>query len=694
MISDKDMKLFYSEAEDLIQKIEDNLLFLEENPESNKPIQELFYVYHTLKGLTAMVGLENLSKFIHQFETFLEKNKSLKEQNKDKIIDLLFKSLDIIRNTIEKIKTGKGKDLNEQELKRLNISFDTIDSQYGITLFKQVSTAELEKFKKNKKNKFYKIFIQIQSSCVFKKVRLFIIFRALNDIGRICASIPEPGKLETGDFKNSFTVYFLSELTSDKIQNSIDEILEIENVVITKISADDLIKSSSELNLKLAKKEKFTQPSAEDSYTSVEDDQGELPLLGDDADYGTRQINSVKVDIDVIEQLMNYFGELVIIKNQISQILDDRQERGVNLFFDNMDKLFLEIQEIIFKLKLVRVDSTFRRYRRLVRDVAKSNGKMIRLTLEGMDVEIDRKVLEELNSPLMHILRNSIYHGIETPSERKAKNKNQFGEINLRTFRSAGSIYIEIEDNGSGIDYERVRQKAVEKELYSSEEALELTTEQLNEIIFSSGFSTLEGANLISGRGMGLAIVAQKIEDLGGTLSIYSEKDIGTTFTLVVPFTRAILKAQLMKVGEDLFAIPIENIKQIYFFDRSLIEYVKGVEYYRLNSKLIPIIWLNKYLEFLVQSKDQTKADSSAKIAILCEKDEENSALFVVDEILQQMEIVMKPFRTKFSRFQEILGTSITGDGTICLILDVLNIISSKNDELPTLQEIDLESTI
>lgn len=694
MISDKDMKLFYSEAEDLIQKIEDNLLMLEEDPENTKPIQELFYVYHTLKGLTAMVGLENLSKFIHQFETFLEKNKNLKEQNKYKIIDLLFKSLDIIRNTIEKIKKGEVKDLNVQELERLNYSFESIDSEYGITLFKHISTAELENFKKNKKNKFYKIFVQIQSTCVFKKVRLFIIFRALNDIGRICASIPEPSKLEMGDFNNSFTVYFLSELNSDKIQNAIDEILEIENVVITKISANDLIKFSSEFNLKLAQKEKVTQPSAEDSYTYVEEDQEELPSLGADADYGTRQINSVKVDIDVIEQLMNYFGELVIIKNQINQILDDRQERGVNLFFDNMDKLFLEIQEIIFKLKLVRVDSTFRRYRRLVRDVAKSNGKMIRLTLEGMDVEIDRKVLEELNSPLMHILRNSIYHGIETPSERKAKNKNQFGEINLRTFRSAGSIYIEIEDNGSGIDYERVRQKAVEKELYSNEEALELTTEQLNELIFSSGFSTLEGANLISGRGMGLAIVAQKIEELGGTLSIYSEKDVGTTFTLVVPFTRAILKAQLMKVGDDLFAVPIENIKQIYFFDRGLIEYVKGVEYYRLNSKLIPIIWLNKYLEFLVQSKDQTKANSSAKIAILCEKDEENSALFVVDKILQQMEIVMKPFRTKFSRFQEILGTSITGDGTICLILDVLNIISSKNDELPTLQEIDLESTI
>lgn len=693
MISDKDMKLFYSEAEDLIQKIEDNLLLLEENPENPKPVQELFYVYHTLKGLTAMVNLDNLSKFIHQFETFLEKNKNLQVQNKDKIIDLLFKSLDVIRNTIENVKIGKVKDLTEEELGKLNYSFDTVDSEYDITLFKHISTAELENSKKNKKNKFYKIFIQIQSTCVFKKVRLFIIFRALNDIGRICASDPEPGKLEMGDFKHSFTVYFITELNSDKIQAAIDEILEIENVVITKISANDLIKSSSELNVK---KEKFTQPSIKDSYTKVEEDQEELSSSGDDVEYGTRQINSVKVDIDVIEQLMNYFGELVIIKNQINQVLDDRQERGLNLFFDNMDKLFLEIQEIIFKLKLVRVDSTFRRYRRLVRDVAKSNGKNVRLTLEGMDVEIDRKVLEELNSPLMHILRNSIYHGIETPSERKAKNKDQFGEISLRTFRSAGSIYIEIEDNGSGIDYERVRQKAVEKELYSNEEALALTTEQLNGLIFSSGFSTLEGANMISGRGMGLAIVAQKIEELGGTLSFYSEKDVGTTFTLVVPFTRAILKAQLMKVGDDLFAIPIENIKQIYFFDRGLIEYVKGVEYYRLSSKLIPIIWLNKYLEFLVQSKDtdQTKANSSAKIAILCEKDEENSALFVVDEILQQMEIVMKPFKTKFSRFQEILGTSITGDGTICLILDVLNIISSRNEELPTLQEIDMETTI
>ena len=362
MISDKDMKLFYTEAEDLIQKIEDNWLILEENPENNKPIQELFYVYHTLKGLTAMVSLENLSKFIHHFETFLEKNKNLKEQikNKDKIIDLLFKSLDVIWNTIEKIKKGEVKDLNEQELERINYSFEALDSEYGITLFKPISKEELENSKKNKNNKFYKIFIQIQSTCVFKKIRLFIIFRALNEIGRICASIPEPDKLEMGNFKNSFTVYFLSELNSDKIQNAIDEILEIENIIISKISADDLIKFNLESNLKLAQKEKFIQSSAEDSNTNeqlfVEEDQGELPSLGDDLAYGTSKINSVKIDIDVIEQLMNYFGELVIITNQINQILEDRQERCVNLFFDNMDKLFLEIQEIIFKLKLVRVD--------------------------------------------------------------------------------------------------------------------------------------------------------------------------------------------------------------------------------------------------------------------------------------------------------------------------------------------------
>ncbi|MHA1488514.1 MAG: ATP-binding protein [Promethearchaeota archaeon] len=701
MISKEDMKLFFSETEDLIQKIEDNVLILEENPENDKPIQNLFFVYHTLKGLTAMVGLDNLSKFSHFFENFLEKNKNFKEQveQKAEFINLLFESLDVIRNTINKVKNGVIKDLDPRVLKKFSASFDDFDFEYEITFFKPITIKEIKKAATNKKNRYFKIYIRIQSTCVFKKVRLYIIFRALNEIGRICSSKPEPDVLEGGNFNNDFEIYLMSQQNSGKVKSVINEILEIETNIITEIQSNDFISEIKEFCLKQSRKiEQKAQLVEKSDFMKkteyIKEQSGNISSIVDDLMGESGKITSVKVNINVLEQLMDNFGEVIILKNQISQILKDKRELSLNKFFDNMDKQFLEIQEIIFKLKLVRVESTFRRYRRLVRDLAKETRKNIRFILEGTDVEIDRKVLEELNSPLIHVIRNAIYHGIETPNERKSKNKNPSGILKLKTYRRAGSIYIEIEDDGKGIDYEKIREKVIEKGMYTEEIAMDLDKDALNQIIFTPGFSTLEGADLISGRGMGLAIVAEKIEELGGSLNIYSEKDQGTMFTIDVPFTRAILKAQLLKVGSDLFAIPIENIQQIYFFKRELIEYVKGKEYYRLDSQLIPIIRLTKYLDFIIQKKEEIKSNSSSKIAILCMKDKNNSAVFIADEILQQMEVVIKPFRTKYSSFQEILGTSITGDGTICLILDVLNIISSIKKEFDMYQSIEAEATL
>lgn len=680
MASKEDLKLFFNEAEDLIQSIEDDALSFEENPKSDKSIQNLFFAFHTLKGMTAMVGLDNLSKFCHHFENFLEKNKKYKDrvERKEDFVSILFESLDVLRRTIKQVKSGKIQDLNPEVINEISDTFKDMESEYEITFFKPMSQNELESIRHNKANIFYKIYIRIQDSCVFRKVRLFIIFRALNKIGRICSSKPEPDLLEKGFFENDFEIYFMSQKGTNEVTNVINEILEIDNKVITKISADVFYKEVARFVAKF-KQEVRREITIEPEVETIPERDESVDSILDGFSDDTKQITSVKVDINTLEQLMDYFGELVIIKNQLSQFLQERQDWEGSRFFDNMDKLFLEIQEIVFTLKLVRVETTFRRYRRLVRDVSKETNKNTRFILEGMDVEIDRKVLEDLNSPLIHLLRNAIYHGIETSREREIMNKSMMGTIKLKTYRRAGSIYIEITDDGRGLDYEKIRQKAINKGLFMPEEALDLTNEDLKKMIFLPGFSTLKGVDEISGRGMGLAIVAEKIEELGGSIDIYSERAVGTTITLDVPFTRAILKAQLLKVGSDLFAIPIENIKQIYFFNRELIEYVKGIEHYRIESRLIPLIRLNDHLSFLPEIKEDevVESNSNSKIAIWCLKDEEETVIFLVDEILQQMELVIKPFRSKFSEFQEILGVTITGDGSICLILDVLNIISA-----------------
>ncbi len=721
MASSDDIKLFISEAEDLINKVEEEILNLEENPTNNKPIQELYFGFHTLKGLTAMVGLENVSKFCHNFENLLDKSKDKKltERKAAEIVDLMFQSLDVLKKVLKNAEAGKITDIDDKIIRELREGFEEVESAYDITFIKSINPKQVKEITSNKKNNFYKISIRLQSTCVFKKVRSFIIFRALNDIGQICWSNPEPHTLEAGDIDLEFDVFYISEKVSANITKVLNEILEIENKVIKKLSLKEfnpiLEKSASKWEDQKTESRPVKRASNKKTDEKIEQMDGVMDLIKS-FEEDTGQITSVKVKIETLEELMDYFGEVIILKNQLNQILSEKGDWGVTRFFDSMDKLFLEIQEIIFRLKLVRVESTFRRYKRLVRDVSKETNKNIRFLLEGTDVELDRKILEELNSPLIHLIRNAIYHGIETPEERRVSGKSGMGTLKLRSVRRAGSVNIEVIDDGKGIDYGKIKEKLLNSGDYSPEEVSELSTQELNSIIFAPGFSTLSGANMISGRGMGLAIVAEKIKEIGGSVELVSEKGKGTTFILTVPFSRAILKAQLFKVAGDLYAIPIENIEQIYFFNKNQIEYVKGEEYYRIEKRLIPVIRFRKFLDIINidgsiaenkstdgpaenvenleinKAKEMIPSVSSERIAILCNKDEKNSAIFLVDEIMHQMDVVIKPFRSRYSEFKEVLGVSIIGDGSICLVVDVVNIISNLTKEMKTLQSIDISN--
>ena len=684
MSSKDDIKLFISEAEDLIQKTEDEILSLEENPNDSKPIQELFFTFHALKGLTAMAGFDNLSKFCHHFESFLEsiKEKKVSTSKSTNFIEMLFESLEVLRNVIKGVKKGDLSDIDENFVDDIKNSFESFETEYDITFIQPLNPEEITKILGQKDNKPFKIYIRLEETCVFKKVRLFIIFRALNKNGKICWTNPAPGDLEKATLKNEFEIFFISKKNKTDISHILDEILEIENIVITSLKSEEFKIIITELKEKWEKEkpDPIIDEIFIDDFNEQEVDVEEIErvsqIVGDFSE-DTLKITSVKVNIEYLEDLMNYFGELVIMKNHISQLLKEKQDRAIVRLIDKMDKPFLDIQEILFRLKLVRVDSTFRKYKRLVRNVANETGKKMKLILEGTNVEIDRKILEEINTPLVQLIRNAIYHGIESPRERIKKRKNELGTLKLKTFRRAGSIFIEVQDDGAGINYDKIRGMVVRKGYYDQIEINELNDEDLHQFILMPGFSTLSDADIISGRGMGLAIVAEKIKELGGDFTIQSQKNIGTKFTIIVPFTRAILRAQLIQISDDLFAIPTENIKQIYFFNPNQVEYMEGQQYYKINSKLYPIIHLNEHLKML----DKSTSNSHKKIAIWCQRDEDNSAIFIADKQLQQLDVVVKPFKSNYSDSRDILGSTITGEGAICLIVDVLNIISTKINE-------------
>jgi len=686
------MKLFVSETEELILKTEGEILKIEQNPKALKPIQNLFYTFHTLKGLTAMAGFNNASKFCHYFEAFLQNIKDNQDSvhMSDVIINMLFESLEVLRSVLKNARTGDMTDIDQSLLLDLRDSLDSFDSSSDMSFIKHIQPDKFSDILNDKSNNFYKVYIRLQSTCVFKKVRLFIIFRALTEKGQICWGVPDPESLERGDIINDFEIYYISHSKNDEIVKNLNEILEIENKVIKKLDNKEFEGLLNEFDLKWTRILERETPKRSKELYHVESEEEEEFIDGENetishvfedySDEGTK-ISSVKVDVDILEKLMNHFGEIVILKNQLTRILKERQDRVLGTVVNNMEKPFLDIQELIFGLKLVRVETTFVKYKRLIRDVAKETGKKIRFVLEGINVEIDRKILEELNSPLVHLLRNAVYHGIESPKLRMKKTKNQIGLLRLKTYRSAGSIYVEVTDDGQGIDYDSVKDILVNKGLFSKEEVEQLNTNVLNQYILQPGFTTLSGANMISGRGIGLAIVADKIRDLGGSLRIHSEKDVGTTFTLIVPFSRAILKAQLFNVAGELFAIPIEYIETIFQFKQEKAEYIDDTLYYKHNSNLIPAIQLERHFQFNAISNEDLRLHSKSQVAILCKKDDMNSAIFIVDDLMQQTDIVVKPFKSNYSDSRDILGSTILDDGSVCLILDVLTIITQMKFE-------------
>jgi len=687
MASKEDMQLFINESEDLIQKVEDEVLKLEENPRNEKPIQELFFAFHTLKGLTAMAGFNNASKFCHFLEDFLNKAKNNKVSSKKirNFTSIFFESLDVLRTVVSRVKKGDNTDIDITFLEEIKETFEEFDTEFEITFIKPIPQNKIKQTISVKNKKFYKIYIRLQATCVFKKVRLFIIFRALNDIGQICYSKPEPRLLEIGNFDRDFEIYYITQKTSSQISQILEEILEIDNKVITELARDKFETLLTNFSI-MMQNEKTVESDIESEKEYAYEEEfinGEIEPASkilDDFQTESATISRVKVDIETLEKLMDYFGELIILKNQISQILKKRQDPEISLLFDNIDKSLLDIQEIIFDLKLVRVESTFRKYKRLVRDVAIETGKKIKFILEGINVEMDRTILEELNSPIIHLLRNAIYHGIELPKERISKNKNETGILKLKTYRSAGLIYIEISDDGKGINYDKIRESVIKKGFYTTNEVQLLSNEVLNKFLLMPGFTTLSDADMLSGRGMGLAIVDEKLKKLGGSFQIFTEKGVGTKFTVIVPFSRAIIKAQLLKVAGDLFAIPTENIKQIYFYSPESVEYVDEVEFYKINSSLLPIVRLDKLLK--LTSNGKVKKNSHTKLAVLCQKDEDSSVILIADELLEQFDAVVKPFQSEFSITNHISGSTILSDGSICLILDVFNIITSKLNEL------------
>ncbi|KPU28195.1 chemotaxis protein CheA [Caloranaerobacter sp. TR13] len=656
------LDIFIDESKEHLHNLNGSLLSLEKNPDDKELINEIFRVAHTLKGMSGTMGFNKIANLTHEMENLLDAIRNDRLAINTDIIDLLFKCFDALEEYINIIATEgeEGEQDNRDLIIKLNsvlnnnegcrsetsIKTEQADnlknlSQYAINIVKKAQEKGLNA---------YTIDITLREDCMLKAARAFIVFNTLEKYGEIIYSKPSVEDIEDENFDLSFSITILSKNDKNTILDELNKINDIEMIEMRKLenmnsmSNDKIIDETNNIHNKIQKRtEKKTKKKNN--------------IVG----------KTVRVDIDRLDNLMNLVSELIIIKTRMEEVGGRSENHNMNEAIEYLERITTSIHDAVMKVRMVPIDRVFNRFPRMVRDLSKELGKDIKLIMSGEETEVDRTVIDEIGDPLIHLIRNSIDHGIESPKERLKIGKKEFGSLYLRAYPDGNNVVIEVEDDGKGIDLEKVKRKAVDKKLITEEIAHNMSKEEIISLLFKAGFSTAEQISDVSGRGVGLDVVKNKIESIGGNIEVETAKGKGTKFTIRIPLTLAIIQALLIKLQDEIYALPLSSIKEITTIKSQTIRKVQNHEVVLFRNKTLPIIRLGQVLG--IEKTD--KIDKNEELITVIAKKGDKEAGLIVDKLIGQQEIVIKSLGKYLSGTRYIAGATILGDGSISLILDI-----------------------
>ena len=678
------MDMFLDESHEHLQSLNEGLLRLEENMEEIDAVNDIFRNAHTLKGMSATMGFAKIAELTHEMEDVLDLvRKSQLKLNED-IMDTLFKCLDSLEQMVDSVGNGEAEDVvdvsdlvaklssiskgtpapaaaapataaapapaaNEGEASGVDLDLDEID----LDVMKKAKEAGMNMFH---------VKVTLMETCVLKAARSVMVMHALDEVGDVIKSIPPAEDLEQEKFERSFDVLVATSGDAEAVQNAVDTVSEIEDILVEPVDPDKLGKEAAPAEVAApaaaAPAAKPAAPAAKKEAAKPAAAPAKKP----------HQSQSVRVDIEKLDTLMNLMGELVINKVRLEQIGQTHRMSDLMETLEQMDRVTGDLQNIVMKVRMVPVSAVFNRFPRMVRDVSKELGKEINLTIEGEETELDRTVIDEIGDPIMHLLRNSLDHGVESPEKREAKGKSPVGEVGLIARHEGNNVVIMITDDGAGIDADKIRRKAVEKGMISQEEAERLDDADAVRLIFLPGFSTAEQITDISGRGVGMDVVRSKIEALSGHVDVETHIDEGSVFKIKLPLTLAIIQAMLVQVQEEMYAIPLGSIDSTINIEPTDIQTVQNKEVIVLRGEIIPIIRMEEALQ-VPHTKD------SDELFVVVVHAGEAKAGIVVDNLIGQQEIVIKTLGNLFAGLKLFGGATVLGDGKVALILDVATMI-------------------
>ncbi len=660
---------FYEESFEGLDTMETELLNLDIGEADSETVNTIFRAAHSIKGGSGTFGLNDVASFTHLMETLLDEVRDGRRQVSQQIVDVLLTSVDVLRDMLSALR-----DEGEVDMARVQAVQQLLDELLGNEPEAAESAAPQESNSTGAESQGWKIHFRPHPDMLQTgndPVRMFRELALLGELKIECdtSGLPTLDKLVA---EESYLAWNL-ELHGDVDKASIDVIFEwVEgdcDLVVDPMASQP---AAAQTDNTVTEEKKAPEPA-----TST----AKKPPPSEKRHSTTTESSSIRVSIDKIDDLINMMGELVITQSMLSQLgeAEEFETAQIEKLRDGLSQLernTREMQENVMRIRMLPISFAFQRFPRLVHDLSGTLHKKIELKMSGENTELDKTVMEKIGDPLVHLVRNSIDHGIESPEVRLAAGKDEMGLIELNACHEGGNIIIEIIDDGAGLNRERIIEKAISNGLINEDDSL--SDEQIYDLIFQPGFSTAEVVSDVSGRGVGMDVVRRNIRALGGSVEVTSRPGQGSKFTIRLPLTLAILDGQSVRVGNDIYIIPLVSIIESLQVNPADINSLRGsADVYRLRDEYIPIVRV--YDIFNVHTEIKNWEDG---LLVIVEGEGIKVALFV-DDLLGQQQVVIKSLETNFKKVEGISGATILGDGTVALILDIASMIQLSRDNGP-----------
>ncbi|MFD4928300.1 chemotaxis protein CheW [Peribacillus butanolivorans] len=674
------LEVFIEESKEHLQTCSEQLLVLEKNPEDLSIVNEIFRSAHTLKGMSATMGYEDLANLTHKMENVLDAIRNSQIILTPELFDVIFLAVDDLEAIVMSIaEGGDGKRDVKNVVHQLQLIekgespvFSSIAETAAASTVhekEEVTSGEYDEFEltvlqQSKEQGFdsYEISIDLREDCLLKAARVFMVYEVLEKSGEVIKSNPPVELLEEEQFDRKFTVTVVTKESSEGLHKKIMKISEVEKVDINALNLDDLRHTANAKEEKKAAVDNQAQERSALLLSENKETKKQAPIK-------PASSKTIRVNIERLDILMNLFEELVIDRGRLDQISSDLDNQELHETVERMSRITSDLQTIVLNMRMVPVETVFNRFPKMVRQLARDLNKKVDLEIIGAETELDRTVIDEIGDPLVHLLRNAMDHGIETPEERLAKGKNEEGKILLKAYHSGNHVFIEIDDDGAGINKDLVLNKAFSNGILTKEAAATLTDKQIYELIFASGFSTAETISDVSGRGVGLDVVKNTIESLGGSVTIDSKENEGSIFLIQLPLTLSIISVMLVEIQKEKYAIPLSSIIETAIIKKEDIMNAHNQQVIDFRGKVLPLLFLKEIFEVHVHKEEEEF------LSVVIVRKGDKLAGLVVDSFIGQLEIVLKSLGNYLTSAFAISGATILGDGQVALIIDCNTLI-------------------